>query len=285
MKTALFIFLTYTLIQNNVYGSTTLGDSNDNTSIYLWGTNSVSSNIKDKSIKLTYLNSESDDKYSWGLALKGKAADGSSLLFEGSEATPETTVSIPIGKHWIFSTNPKVGEPGIISDDWLFFEAKYKSGEHQLFDKTLAFDKQLYKEKLNSKILSLSYNAIIDGVFLTGVSIEYGKENNYEDLSKISVKTTTTIGSEGNDIRISESSIDAREGKYVEFNQRKINMDFMYVPGMLRNRIGFDLFARHTSSSFKGSNTNYGIGIFVLDEKGPTRILAGVTYMHDDEEN
>lgn len=271
----------------NSYASNALGDANDESSIYMWGGGGISANFKDKSAKVSYLYSKSDKPLSLGVTLKGKSTNDASVIFDGDKVTPETTISIPIGYHWLFSEKPGRQEPtGFIRDDWFFLEVKYTSGEYQMFDSSRVFNGQLYKEKMQAPALALSYNAITSYNVLFGTSLEYGKTNNYTDLKKKEVKTTTDVDTSGSSARVTESSVTAREGVYKEFNQTKFNIDAMIIPEYFESRIGLDLFARYTNSSEQESSyVNTGLGVFLLKDGAPTKIVGGITFMRDDKKN
>ncbi len=273
--------LTLLLLSMKSYAGTGLGDANDETSFYLWKGGSISANFKDKSAKVSYLKSISDKSISYGITLKGKATDNSSVIFDGDSVTPETTISIPVIYHWIFSDKAGKNAPDYIVDDWLVLELKYLKGEYQMFDSTNVFDEQLFKEEQGAGALAVSYNAIFSGKMLFGTSIEYGKTNNYASLDSITVNTITSTGASGSSSRTSNLSTAAREGDYKEFNQVKSNIDIMYYTG----RIGVNLFARYKNSSEQSSNTNMGIGVFLLKEGSPTRIVGGITFLKDNEKN
>lgn len=288
MKKHILIFLlVFLLAPIKSYATNALGDANDETSLYMWGGGAISANFKDKSAKVSYFHSKSDKPLGAGITLKGKSTNNNSVIFDGQDVTPETTITIPIGYHWVFSEKVgRIAPNGFIKDDWIFIDVKYTVGEYQMYDSSNAFDKQLYKEKMKAPSLVLSYNAVLSGNVLIGASLEFGKTNNYTSLKSKNIKTLSNIEISNSITRSSESSVTAKEGEYNEYNQTKFNVDAMFIPGYFDNRVGFDIFARFIDSSSQDTSfLNPGIGVFLLKDGAPTKIIGGITFMRDDEEN
>ena len=274
------------LISSKLFASTSLGDANDESSLYMKDGNAISSNFKDKSIKLSYLKAKSDDPFGFGITLKGKANDKLSAIFDGDATNPETSISIPLSYQWILSDKPgKAAPTSMFIDDWIVVEFKYTKGEYQIFDETKDLDNQLYKESMSSSGAVVSYNAILNGNFLFGASVEYGKANNYQGLKEKTVKTFKTVYDDETTSRITESSTTAREGIYEEFYQRKANIDLMYYPNYFAGRIGIDAFLRYSTDEQKDSSVDPGLGIFLLKEGAPTKISGGVTVVRDKKDD
>lgn len=267
--------------------TTALGDADDETSLYMWGGGSLSANFKDKSVKIGYMHSKSDKPLSYGITLKGRSTSDASIIFDGDKVNPETTITVPIGYHWILSEKPQREElKGFIIDDWFFLEIKYTSAQYQMFDSSRTFESQLYKEEMHVPSLALSYNAITSGNILFGASLEFGKANNYSDLTSKEVKTTTSVGDSASITRVTQTTISTKQGEYREFNQSKFNIDAMIIPGYFDNRVGLDLFARYRDASEHDSTyVNIGAGIFLLKDGAPTQIVGGLTFMRDDKKN
>jgi hypothetical protein len=280
------LLLCVLLISSKLFASTSLGDANDESSLYMKDGNTISSNFKDKSIKLTYLRAKNDNPFGFGITLKGKANDKLSTIFNGDDINPETSVSIPLSYQWILSDKPGRAAPtSMFIDDWLIVEFKYTKGDYQIFDETKDLDGQLFKESMSSTGAVVSYNAILNGNFLFGASVEYGKANNYGSLKEKTVKTFKTVYEDDATSRITESSTLARAGIYEEFYQRKANIDLMYYPSFFSGRIGIDAFLRYSTDEQKDSSVNPGLGIFLLKEGAPTKISGGVTVVRDKKED
>jgi len=104
------------------------------------------------------------------------------------------------------------------------------------------------------------------------------EKNNYDDLDEQTINTVLFQGA-GKSI---ESSETGKIGKYEKENILPINFDIGFTPRLFdQNYFGFNAFLR-TEAYKKVNNTRMGFGLYVANEKNPSKITGGLGWQFND---
>jgi hypothetical protein len=287
MELKILRILIILLIQySSTYCQSALGDANDKTSLILQNGGAISVNISENSTKVNYLVRKTSHPLRFGVELTGKATNGFASLFDGTNISPETNAKLSFGyqpQKYKTASSAINGDSSFIRDQWMTMQIGYRRGEYALVDQNDATIAQASNKFQNSPSFFIFYNALFRGNILAGISAGYIRQNNYQTLKKIDIIYRTTIKISDTTTQNSEQTISGRSGKYTEFDEYQSNVDILWVPGICANRLGVDLFLRYAYSDLNQNKFIPGIGLLVVKENEPSRIISGITAQWDNE--
>jgi len=289
MKTSLILLLGFFVLARPLAGQSPLGDADDKTSLVQYDSGSLSVNFADKSTKISHVFRKSGEELRWGFELAAKATDGVSTLFDGDRVSPDTHAAISIGWQPINGKTEAEVQQGPPADRlirlfWTTLQVGYTRSNYSLYDANKTVGNRAFEGSKDLPATTLYYNALLRGNFLLGASAGWSRVTNYGDLTKVKVTETTVIDTNGSTTTTSAKTIEARSGALTVAGQWALNTDLLWVPDATKSRIGLDLLTRTTVN---GGDTRIspGIGVFVLKDGAPTKIIGGLTIQYDPDDH
>jgi hypothetical protein len=187
--------------------------------------------------------------------------------------------------------------------DWLNFRVAYKRARYKLLNTSGAFADQVRKENFDGYSATLAYNRLMSldnlakrenpddtsadkpvgskGFIIVGVSVGVARRNNSGDLNSVEVEDESFTSSSGTTQRRAVSKQTVLSGTYKEFTAVPLNTDVVWYPGALKSRFAIDFFTR---SNLSGTERKFvpGVGLFLTQEKSPTKVVGGISFSFDD---
>ena len=232
-------------------------------------------NFVDASTKIGYTSAHSKPNWpKWprlGVELKGKATNGFASLSNGSD----NPLQGELRRFGVYL----FGAAGcVISDEWVGLEAAANRSVFSIAT-TDATNPVARNDTLFRALTATAYNdALLNipqaaGDVLLGFSAGYGNRNNYDQLKKVQVCQTLASSLSGTPVQMIQTCKDARIGEYRELSRAVADLDILWVPKALAERLAFDALAR-----YDGADPAHpfipGTGVFIT-EKGSPQIIVG----------
>jgi hypothetical protein len=174
--------------------------------------------------------------------------------------------------------------PGRMTFDWLTLRMSYERSQHSLVDASAAFVDQISTQDFNGWGALLSYNLEFEGPSVLGLSFGVEKRNNVGALRSVDIRDLMSTSTDGSSVRTIEVMRKALSGEYKESVETTLSTDYIVLPRFLDSRIAVDLFTR-TNFSETSNDFRPGIGIFLTQDRAPTRVIGGISFYEDREEN
>lgn len=163
---------------------------------------------------------------------------------------------------------------------WLSLTYKFKNDEFRLLNLEETYDNQITKENYISHELKgqfsfldlKSYNNKAT-YFTSSVAIKY--KSNFNDLKKVEVTETTSVGSNSSIVRETNEKYIAYEGTYrTDIAQINVDIDFYYFP-FSRNAFGFHIFpnSKYVQRIKPVYNAGFGLVYPFIDKKKDKSLL------------
>jgi hypothetical protein len=252
----------------------TVVESSQGTSgIVIYGGGLATVNFVDASAKIGYMVTHTLSKWPrLGAEIKGKATNGFASLSNGSNSPLE-------GELRVFAVYFFGPAQSTVTEQWVGLEA---SGNRSVFSiATTDASNPVARHDTLFRALAATgyYNALLNipraaGDVLWGVSAGYGKRNNYDQLKKAQVCQTVASSLPGTPVQVIQKCKDARIGDYREVFRAVGDMDILWVPKVLAERLAFDALARYDGASATRSVIP-GIGVFITEKGAPEKIVGG----------
>jgi hypothetical protein len=261
-------------------------------------------NVSDSSIRFGYLYEVNPNPWNFGFDVSAKVTGTKAGILEDNQLVPNFKVTLTPGKKYVFTrrlTLPEIEEMAQklgktqgedIGDyfemapfDRLAVQIGYAYKRYTLVDPNLPFDRQVFRRNFHSPSLSLAYFIQLDGRNLFGVSAGGERSNNSNDLTEVEVRDITIPTDMGGGLaREVVRTRDALRGDYRESTRVFINTDYVWFPKGLDTRLGFLGLNFFTRSGLRGDQKGFrpGIGIFLSEEKKPTRVRGGASFSYQD---
>ena len=162
---------------------------------------------------------------------------------------------------------------------WLTMSVGYKRARFNLFRENEVLSNQFIEEGFDGWSGMIYYNHMpSNGNALFGLSAGVERQNNILSLAEVEVIDRITVFSNEDTTRISERVTAARQGEYAENWAFITNLDLVWIPSELGNRIGFDLFGRLDTGKEGSEVLTPGIGVFITEAETPTRVVGGMSF-------
>lgn len=181
--------------------------------------------------------------------------------------------------------------------DWISLRVSYKRASYKVLNPSAAFADQVRRQNFDGFTTTLAYNRVITldklskealettkgskGSVIIGASIGVARRNNADNLRSVELEDQGFTSSSGTTQRRAVSKQTVLSGGYDEYLAVPINTDVVWYPGALNHRVAFDFFTRSDLGS-TGRNFVPGVGLFLTQQKSPTKVVGGISFSYDD---
>ena len=262
----LFSFSQTSVIQNK-NGESSLILANNKTVVFNSSDASIGSNF-------SFNHALGGKEEFWGFSFKVKSNNGISTLLEGNNFKPKFDFGIFKGGS-LKSNSSSVSQ-------WYYYSLATNNSYFNLLSSNIL--NKLDKSSFFGWRAKVGYNklaAIFKNSTLLGVSLEYGRYNNTDDLKSVDrYEITTDISTIPNTLILSNKK-SGFKGNYIEENMIKLNFDYLFYPHFAKNRFAIGGYYR---GGFVGKfqKQNLGFGIFLSQDEAPDKIVLGIVYQIND---
>ncbi|WP_343524872.1 hypothetical protein [Pedobacter sp.] len=251
-------------------GQSIFEDRKGGSAIFLPSGGTFRLNTADASLKFSFSNLVSSQKFFYGLEILGKTNDGLVSLISKGDISPGSKINGVIGFKEFFQSHDYL-------DGWLAFKFGYEGSSFKLFNPASSFADQIKKKSFNAFSSSIAFNLKMGGNKVLALSAGYQKANNYSELNEIELTDEKTFVDAGSSTtRSYESKTKVRTGNYEIFNQIPLNLDFFWSPNQ-SPRIGFYHYLRSKINNGKAVN-GLGSGLYLLKKNNPLSSIAGIVF-------
>lgn len=262
-------------------GQTGFEDSESKTSLIVLQGGIGKVNVTDSRVSFGYQYARSESAWRFGGEFFGKLSEGVGSLFEGGQVVPEAglkvTATHTFGKlgSWVRKLDPCQ----VPNQSWLTVQAGYSRSQFKMVSGDPTSTLSAADSVFDSFEGTIYLNRIVldgDGVF--GASIGIKRVNNLDALEKISLSTEIRTFHSGDTTQVIQTS---SEGSIAEgYTTRAAliaNFDIVWIPRFLSDRFAIDFLTRFDSQKSGLAVFKPGIGLYVLEDGAPTRVVAGVS--------
>lgn len=159
---------------------------------------------------------------------------------------------------------------------WFSFSYKLRNDAFKLLNSAESFENQVKEKNYLSHEFKSQFtlyhhnsNQMHETVYLAG-ALTYQYKSNYQDLSKVKVTDTETVGTTGTSTRETSDSFVAYQGDYkTGVNQLNLDIDFYYL-FFEKDRFGIHVFPNSQFIQNLKPNHNLGVGL-VMPFKDKTK--------------
>jgi hypothetical protein len=262
-------------------GQTGFEDSEGKTSVILEMGTQGKINVSDKRIEFGLVREISDEDWRIGGSIAGKPTEGFAPIFADDDFAAEAEATLSLGYRRLFAPDRDIPPTGLIIDDWATVRVGNRVARYEVLAGNGGTAEQHDFCGLNAELL---YNVLLRNNFFLGVSGGVEQQNNYGGLRKVTVVTQREVQNENGTTTLVERRKDLREGTYEENTEWIANLDFIWIPNFLDNRVGFDALLRYDAGRPSDEELRPGLGIFFTQKGAPTRVVGGISFEVVDDE-
>lgn len=257
-------------------------DKSGETSLLINDKNMIFVNAGDASISFS-LSYNNPTCFS-GINFKLKAIEGISNIIDGYDFKPEIEVGLFFGKYLIGKKES--------TSHFIYSGLAFISSAFNILSASNNIDFQ--KNDFHGYALTVGYNRMsayklfcnklqsLNGPYIFGISLNYGKFNNIDDLKgvqKFSIQLLTD--SENKQYIFQKDKKSGFEGNYYTTNSVHLNVDTYIFPKILGKNIAIGGFLRSYLSGEK-PRTNAGFGLLIGEKTAPTNVVLALLYQFND---
>ncbi|HTD41961.1 MAG TPA: hypothetical protein VK671_15135, partial [Mucilaginibacter sp.] len=200
----------------------------------------------------------------WGLSTKASTTNGLGSVFGSGKLNPGFAGSGYLAFSNYSWVKPKGGTGTTFSSLAIILTGTLSYTNHQFFDPSQAFGKQLTSNSFSGTSGSLSFVKELHPSkdnWYVGASFTVGRQSNYDQLTTVLIKNDSSINN-NNSTRVVEQINQKGDvyaiGKYKEYTNYNIRLNACFVPGDLNSSIGFLLYPSIDLSSAYSAKYNIG---------------------------